>query len=165
MNAANFVFIEAQKTKWKVPVSVLVAAFLFGVLCGCTDKPTNLEVPDRLSPSEMLVGSWEFLETSVDGVVTPMQENELFWYFIAPQAMCSLEKHIDGTYGPDLSGVYGVFDSDLIIKPGIGDQIVFQFAFSDNSDTLQIWEHDFEQHEFWAMMIRVFDAPENEWCP
>ena len=165
MNVSVYWFVEALKKKWGAFVSVSVAVFLLGIPCGCTDKSTNMEIPNRLSPGEMLLGSWEFFESSLDGVVTPVPENELFWYFIAPQGMCSLEMQTDGTYGPDLSGAFGVFGSDLIILPSIGDQINLTFEFSENSDTLQIWEHDFEEHELGARMKRIFDAPENEWCP
>ena len=158
-------FVEALQHKWKAPISIAVALLLLGLTAGCSDESKKSDRPGPLSPSEMLVGSWEFLEVSVDGVATPMPENGMFWYFIPPQVMCSLEKHSDGTYGPDLSGVYGVFDSGLIIKPHLGDQLNLQFEFTANSDTLQIWEHDFEGHDVGYLMVRVFDAPENEWCP
>jgi hypothetical protein len=164
MYVAEYWIFDVLKNKWRAPVSVLASALLLGALLGCSDNSINTEIPDPLTPGEMLIGSWEFLEVSVDGVLRPMPENELFWYFVAPQIMCSLEKHSDGTYGPDLSGVYGVFESELIIKLGNGDQMNLQFAFSGNSDTLQIWEN-YEQHELVYSMMRVFDAPANEWCP
>jgi len=148
----------------RATISIWISVHLVGLLSGCADNSTKTVVPDPMTPGQMLIGSWEFLSISIDSVLTTVPLDDRFWYFIAPQTMCSLEKRTDGTYGPDLSGAYGIFDSELIIGLGNGEQMNLLFAFSDNSDTLHLWE-SFEQLEVVYSMTRVLDAPENEWCP
>ena len=139
--------------------------FLLGAPGGCSDDPVNLDIPDMKSQSELLIGSWEFLETSVDGEVTPLPEDELFWYFLANNSICTLEKYPDGTYGPDFSGGYTATDSIVKIFFSLGDQMSFGYSFSDNLDTLKIKLLDSDPPDMRGLMLRVSDAPANEWCP